>query len=55
MKTQLVLEDFLPYRLAILSNTVSGTIAETYAQRFGLTIPEWRVIAVLGEERRPGR
>ncbi len=52
MKTQLVLEDFLPYRLSILSNTVSGTIAETYAQRFGLTIPEWRVIAVLG--RCPG-
>lgn len=49
---ELILEDFLPYRLSILSNTVSSTIASTYDRRFGLTIPEWRVIAVLG--RFPG-
>jgi DNA-binding MarR family transcriptional regulator len=49
---ELILEDFLPYRLSILSNTVSGTIASTYDKRFGLTIPEWRVIAILG--RFPG-
>jgi DNA-binding MarR family transcriptional regulator len=48
----LVLEDFLPYRLSILSNRVSRAIAARYATTFGLTIPEWRVIAVLG--RRPG-
>lgn len=52
MKKQLILEDFLPYRLSILSNTVSSTIANTYDKRFGLSIPEWRVIAVLG--RFPG-
>lgn len=52
MKKQLILEDFLPYRLSILSNTVSSTIASTYDKRFGLSIPEWRVIAVLG--RFPG-
>jgi DNA-binding MarR family transcriptional regulator len=52
MKKQLILEDFLPYRLSILSNIVSSTIASTYDKRFGLTIPEWRVIAVLG--RFPG-
>jgi len=49
---QLILEDFLPYRLAILSHTVSTSIARAYDQRFGLTIPEWRVIAILG--RFPG-
>ena len=49
---ELILEDFLPYRLSILSNTVSSTIASTYDKRFGLSIPEWRVIAVLG--RFPG-
>jgi DNA-binding MarR family transcriptional regulator len=49
---ELVLEDFLPYRLSILSNTVSSTIASTYDKRFDLTIPEWRVIAILG--RFPG-
>lgn len=48
----LILEDFLPYRLAILSHTVSTSIARAYDQRFGLTIPEWRVIAILG--RFPG-
>jgi DNA-binding MarR family transcriptional regulator len=52
MKSELILEDFLPYRLSILSNTVSSTIARTYDKRFGLSIPEWRVIAVLG--RFPG-
>jgi DNA-binding MarR family transcriptional regulator len=52
MKKQLILEDFLPYRLSILSNIVSSTIASTYEKRFGLTIPEWRVIAVLS--RFPG-
>jgi len=49
---ELILEEFLPYRLAILSHTVSTSIAHAYDQRFGLTIPEWRVIAILG--RFPG-
>jgi DNA-binding MarR family transcriptional regulator len=48
----LVLEEFLPYRLSILSNRVSRAIAARYAKAFNLTIPEWRIIAVLG--RRPG-
>jgi DNA-binding MarR family transcriptional regulator len=52
MSKHLILEDFLPYRLSILSNTVSSTIASTYDRRFGLSIPEWRLIAVLG--RFPG-
>lgn len=46
------LEQFLPYRLSILSNTISSSIADTYAEKFSLRIPEWRVIAVLG--RYPG-
>lgn len=52
MNEELILEDFLPYRLSILSNTVSGKIAEAYEKRFGLSIPEWRVVAILG--RFPG-
>jgi DNA-binding MarR family transcriptional regulator len=52
MDKELILENFLPYRLSILSNTVSSAIAIAYDKRFGLTIPEWRVIAVLG--RFPG-
>jgi DNA-binding MarR family transcriptional regulator len=46
------LERFLPYRLSVLTNVVSGAIADAYRRRFGLTIPEWRVIAVLA--RHPG-
>jgi len=49
---ELDLERFLPYRLSVLSNLVSGTIADAYQRRFDLTIPEWRVIAVLS--RHPG-
>ncbi|MDH4047307.1 MAG: MarR family transcriptional regulator [Gammaproteobacteria bacterium] len=52
MSKELILEDFLPYRLAILSHTISSSIARAYDQRFGLTIPEWRVITILG--RFPG-
>jgi len=52
MKDELILEDFLPYRLSITSHTVSTNIARVYEKRFGVSIPEWRVIAVLG--RFPG-
>jgi DNA-binding MarR family transcriptional regulator len=41
------LERFLPYRLSVLSNTVSSAIAMAYFDNFGLSIPEWRVMAVL--------
>ncbi len=46
-RTLLHLEDFLPYRLSVLSNVVSAAIAGAYAERFALSIPEWRVLAVL--------
>ena len=48
----LELERFLPYRLSILTNTVSRALARSYQERFGLSIPQWRVIAVLGREGR---
>ena len=47
-KPHLALEAFLPYRMSILSNTVSNAIARDYQDQFGLTVPEWRVMAVLG-------
>ena len=52
MSDELILEKFMPYRLARLSSTVSSTIARVYDKEFGLSIPEWRVIAILG--RFPG-
>jgi DNA-binding MarR family transcriptional regulator len=48
----LELERFLPYRLSVLANTMSAAIATAYAERFELSIPEWRVLAVLA--RSPG-
>ncbi len=52
MAEDLILEKFLPYRLARLSSTVSSTVARAYDKTWGLSIPEWRVIAILG--RHPG-
>jgi len=46
----LILRKFLPYRLSVLSNRISQAIADNYEEKFSLTLPEWRMIAVLGEE-----
>jgi len=43
----LQLEHFLPYRLSILPNTISQTIADDYQSRHDLSVTEWRVMAVL--------
>lgn len=46
---RLTLATFLPYRLSVLSASVSDGLARTYADRFGIGIPEWRVLATVGE------
>jgi len=43
------LDQFLPYRLSIVSNRVSAAVATAYQALFGLKIPEWRIIAVIAE------
>ena len=43
----LQLDRFIPYRLSVLTNTVSMVIAGAYEREFGLSIPQWRVMAVL--------
>jgi len=48
--TILSLTHFLPYRLSLLANHVSEDLAGLYAARFSLSIPEWRVVAILGRE-----
>ena len=45
---RLDLDRFMPYRLSVLTNRISGAIAREYSDRFELTIPEWRAMAVLG-------
>lgn len=44
------LDSYLPYRLSVASNAVSGLIARAYEDRFGLTVPQWRLICVLAED-----
>ncbi len=48
-KPALRLREFLPYRLSVLSNTVSRRIADLYDREFGLNIWQWRVMAVTGD------
>jgi DNA-binding MarR family transcriptional regulator len=43
------LDAFLPYRLSVASNAVSTRISASYRKRFGLKVPEWRLIAILAE------
>ncbi len=49
-QSKIILSKFLPYQLSITSNAVSDLIARSYHGRFGLKIPEWRVLAVLAEQ-----
>ena len=45
----LSLEHFLPYRLNVLATEVSQALARAYGAEFGISIPEWRVLATLGQ------
>lgn len=45
----LSLEGFLPYRLNHLADVVSREFARIYRERHGLTRPEWRTLATLGQ------
>ncbi len=45
----LSLQTFLPYRLAVTARAISNELAERYEKAFGISIPEWRVIAHLAD------
>ena len=44
----LLLANFTPFRITRLATAVSDHMAQLYKERFGLEIPEWRVIATIG-------
>jgi len=46
----LQLQQFLPYRLFVLANRISSSLADHYEEQFKITRSEWRVLAVLGEQ-----
>jgi DNA-binding MarR family transcriptional regulator len=45
----LKLEEFLPHRLNVLSSLVSQALTRVYGERYGIAIPEWRVLVTLGQ------
>lgn len=40
---------FTPYRLAVAAEKTSEALARQYRERFGITIPEWRVLVHLAQ------
>jgi DNA-binding MarR family transcriptional regulator len=44
----LELAGFVPYRLNRLAVGVSNHLSDIYRERYGLDVPEWRVIATVG-------
>ncbi len=48
----LALEGFLPYRLARAAEIISRQFATLYRERHGLTRPEWRTLATIGQFNR---
>ena len=45
----LKLEHFLPYQLNVVSSLVSQALTRVYARRYGIGVPEWRVVVTLGQ------
>jgi DNA-binding MarR family transcriptional regulator len=45
----LKLEEFLPYRLNVVASLVSQALSRIYAARYGIGVPEWRVLVTLGQ------
>lgn len=49
-KRDFVLDEFAPYRIVALGHAISGRLAQAYRDE-NLTIPEWRVLAVISQAR----
>jgi DNA-binding MarR family transcriptional regulator len=45
----LKLEQFLPYQLNVVASLVSQALSRVYAERYGIGVPEWRVLVTLGQ------
>ncbi len=53
MAEELKLSEFLPYQLVALANRISRDFSRRYREEFGLSIPEWRVLAHLAQAGEP--
>jgi DNA-binding MarR family transcriptional regulator len=43
------LDEFLPYRLNVCSSLVTQALSRIYAERYRMSVAEWRVLVTLGE------
>lgn len=50
-RAPLRLQAFVPFRLNRLAAAVSEHLSAIYRGRFALEVPEWRVVATVGQER----
>ncbi len=41
------LHEFIPYKLAVVANRLSQSIGALFEERFGIQIPEWRILMAL--------
>jgi DNA-binding MarR family transcriptional regulator len=48
-KARLALERMLPYRIRLLSKRIGLDAMRLYSSRFNLSVPEWQILAVLGQ------
>jgi DNA-binding MarR family transcriptional regulator len=48
-RAPLKLEKFLPYQLNVVASLVSQALSRVYARRYGIGVPEWRVLVTLGQ------
>jgi DNA-binding MarR family transcriptional regulator len=45
----LKLEEFLPYQLNVVASLVSQAQSRNYVDRYGIDVPEWRILVTLGQ------
>lgn len=50
MAKQFILEEFLPYRLSVAAKNISMKFSENYCEQFNISVQEWRVLAVVGQQ-----
>lgn len=50
VKRDLILDQYVPYRMAVLAHMMSEGFAKRYSQEYDMTIGEWRVMANLGHQ-----
>jgi DNA-binding MarR family transcriptional regulator len=48
-RAPLKLEKFLPYQLNVVASLVSQALSRVYSRRYGIGVPEWRVLVTLGQ------